>query len=121
MSEPTHEQIPIDFDPRWLGVLQRVKAQFGKAPNLESLLFLIGMNELGRLEENFSKEQKQDLMHIAVCRLLTYQGYYRLDGTDPDGWPRYIQEKRLDALSLEAQEELLKRNIIRYFDELENN
>jgi len=116
----SHEQVPIDFDPRWLTVLHRVKVQFGKKPKLESLLFLIGMNELGLIHKKFTKEQKQDLMHIAVCHLLSYSGYYKLAGRDDDGWPHYDQLKSLENMDLEAQETLLKQNIIRYFEALDS-
>jgi hypothetical protein len=119
MSDYTHEQVPIDFDPRWVDVLQKVKEQFGKKPNLESLLFLIGMNEVGHLKNKFTKEQKQDLMHVAVCHLLSKEGYYMYVGNDDDGWPHYQAVLSLDPLSLEAQETLLKQNIIRYFEALE--
>ncbi|HAE14008.1 MAG: hypothetical protein H6548_03495 [Chitinophagales bacterium] len=115
---PIDEHVPIDFDPRWLAVLQQVKDQFGKKPNMESLLFLIGINELGTLNTSFSKEQKQDLMHIAVCTLLEPEGYYESLGPDEDGWPHFALIKRFDVLSLEEQETLLKQNIIRYFERL---
>lgn len=117
MDDITHELVPIDFDPRWIQVLQRVKEQFGKKPNLESLLFLIGMNELGKINISFTKEQKQDLMHIAVCHLLSYDGFYMYMGTDADGWPHYEVIRSFRDLDMEGQETLLKQNIIRYFEQ----
>ena len=45
--------------------------RFGKKPDLEAILFLIGMQEYGQLKDKFTKEQKQDLMHVAVCLLLS--------------------------------------------------
>ncbi len=113
----THEEIPIDFDPRWIAVLQRLRDQFGKKPELETILFLIGMNELGKVEDKFSKEQKQDLMHIAVCRLLSADGYYRLAGWDDDQWPMWEATKELPAWSAAEQEIIIKQHIIRYFEE----
>lgn len=113
----THEEIPIDFDPRWIAVLQRLRDQFGKKPELETILFLIGMNELGKVRDKFSKEQKQDLMHIAVCRLLSADGYYRLAGWDDDQWPMWEATKELPAWSAAEQEIIIKQHIIRYFEE----
>jgi hypothetical protein len=117
-DDQTHENIPIDFHPKWLQVLQLVKEQFGKKPNLESLLFLIGINELGINKIHFTKEEKQDLMHLATCRLLSYEGYYTLLGLDTDNWPVWEIAARLPAMSNAEQESLLKKNIIRYFEEL---
>ncbi len=115
----THEFLPVDFDPEWLAVLQQLKDQFGKKPNLEAILFLIGINELNTLRREFNKEEKQYLMHIAVCKLLSMNGYYRYVGKDAEGWPQWEQNTQLPALGIIDQEELLKRNIIKYFKSLE--
>lgn len=117
MSDLTHESIPVDFDPRWVRVLSLMKEQFGKKPELETILFLIGMNELGKISEQFTKEQKQDLMHIAVCKLLSYNGFYYLAGWDDDGWPMWEVTETLPALDAYEQETLLKKSIIHYFEE----
>jgi hypothetical protein len=108
----------IDFDPAWLAVLRRVQERFGKKPDLQALLFLIGIQELGQLQEKFSKEQKQDLMHVGVCRLLSPLGYYRYLGRDDDGWPHYEATTELPRWAVDEQERVLKRQVIRYFDEL---
>lgn len=100
-------------------VQARLKAQFGKIPNLDALLFLIGIQELGWWRKKFTKEQKQDLMHIAVCRLLSEEGYYSFAGHDEDGWPHYEKTEDLPKLSLEEQEYLLQRQIVRYFAAME--
>ena len=49
---------------------------------MDAMLFLIGVQELGRWKEGFTKEEKQDLMHIAVCRLFTDDGHYEFVGRD---------------------------------------
>lgn len=117
MQGDTHEEVPVDFDPDWIAIMKLVKEQFGKKPNLETLLFLIGINELGLNKNTFTKEQKQDLMHIATCRLLSYEGYYTLLGLDTDNWPVWEISKRLPQISNEEQEIMLKKNCIRYFKE----
>lgn len=113
----THEEVPIDFDPRWIEVLRQLKERFGKKPELETILFLVGINELGRVEQKFTKEQKQDLMHVAVCRLLSYAGYYRLAGWDDENWPLWEPVLELPAWSGVEQETAIKKGIIRYFEE----
>lgn len=117
MAGLTREELPIDFDPRWIAVLRQMKDRFGKKPELEAILFLIGMNELGRLIEKFTKEEKQDLMHVAVCKLLSYDGFYRLAGWDDDNWPMWEATENLPQWSNDDQERVIKLNIIRYFEE----
>jgi hypothetical protein len=90
-------------------------AQFGKTPDINAILFLIGVQELGKGKKNFTKEEKQDLMHIAVCKLLSLSGYYELEGTDSDGWPHWKLVKKLPFLDLTSQEKLLKAYILAYF------
>ena len=109
----------LDF--HWLRVKHLVKDTMGlkQLPDLNGILFLIGMQELGRWKEDFSKEEKQDLMHIAVCRLLSYDGYYEFVGRDGDGWPHYKLLKGVPEKGVKNQETLLKHKVIQYFDEWE--
>jgi hypothetical protein len=90
----------------------------GKRPaDLNAVLFLIGVQELGKGTKSFSKEEKQDLMHIAICKVLSLAGYYTLDGIDKEGWPHWIATKKLPRFDLMEQEKLLKIQIIQYFKE----
>lgn len=109
----------LEFE--WLRVRHLVKDAFGREglPDLNAILFLIGIQELGLPRQSFTKEEKQDLMHIAVCRLMAYDGYYEFAGRDADGWPHYRQVKKVPVKGVEEQEELLKLKAIRYFRELE--
>ncbi|MCS7019480.1 MAG: hypothetical protein RMJ87_10330 [Cytophagales bacterium] len=99
----------------WEALLERLEAHFGKKPDLNAILFLIGVQELGQGVRPFSKEEKQDLMHIAVCKVLSYAGFYELEGLDADGWPHWKPTAKLPFLNLRLQEELLKQHIIEYF------
>ncbi len=103
---------------RWYQVRNRVKEQFGDRPDINAMLFIIGMNEVGVVKDSWAKEEKQDLMHVAMCKLLSNDGYYHLTGHDADGWPVYEQTKSLPVLSLKEQDELLKLKIIEYFESL---
>jgi len=106
------------FALRWYQVRNRVKEQFGQRPDINAMLFIIGMNEVGIVKETWEKEEKQNLMHVAVCKLLSIDGYYNLTGTDADGWPHYELNTNIPPLHIKDQEELLKRKIVEYFETL---
>lgn len=106
------------FALRWYEVRNRVREEFGQRPDINAMLFIIGMNEVGIVKEVWEKEEKQNLMHVAVCKLLSSEGYYRLTKTDTDGWPHYEKQNNLPALSLKEQDDLLKRKIVEYFEAL---
>jgi hypothetical protein len=114
------EEWELDF--KWLEVRHKVREQLGRKepPDLNGLLFLIGIQELGRWKERFTKEEKQDLMHIATCHLLSYDGYYAFKGRDADGWPHYEMIRPFRVKGVKDQSVILKENIIRYFTELES-
>ncbi|GIV39887.1 MAG: hypothetical protein KatS3mg033_1687 [Thermonema sp.] len=100
----------------WQKLLGKLEKIIGKRPqNMEAVLFLIGMRELGKGARRFSKEQKQDLMHIAVCRVLSKSGFYELEGVDEEGWPHWKLVKPLPKVDLLSQEALLMSHIIDYF------
>jgi hypothetical protein len=98
-----------------------VQARFNRPalPDLNALLFLIGVQELGRWRSDFTKEEKRDLMHVAVCRLLSVDGHYRFEGRDDEGWPHYALTSKIPPADLAGQEHLLKHKIIAYFEALE--
>lgn len=85
--------------------------------DIKSVLFLIGVQELGKGPQKFSKRQKEELMHIATCRLMSEMGFYELEGLDQDGWPHWKKVKEIPYYSLLEQELLLKQLIINYFEE----
>lgn len=107
-----------DFEQRWLNTENLLRERFGKLPDMEGMLFLIGVNELGRLpRRKFSKEQKQDLMHVAVCSLLSQLGYYQNIGRDDDGWPHFTELKPVAVKDMAEQERMLKECVVRYFEQ----
>jgi hypothetical protein len=113
------EEWELEFE--WLRVRSLVRERFRREvlPDLNAMLFLIGIQELGRWKTTFSKEEKQDLMHIAVCRLMSYDGYYAFVGRDADGWPHWELISPIPTADLKGQEHLLKERVIRYFNELD--
>jgi len=105
-----------DLQQRWWNLEAKLVERFGKKPDLEAILFLIGMQETGFIKEKITKEQKQDLMHVATCSLLAQSGYYELEGRDEEGWPHYKQLKTLPVLNAFEQENFLKDHVLLYFE-----
>ena len=101
----------------WKELLIKIEEQFENYPDLQAILFLIGVQELGKGAKNFSKQEKQDLIHIAICTLLSEEGFYKFTGVDQDGWPHWEVNKTIPKLPLMQQEKLLKSMVLKYFEE----
>lgn len=106
----------LSLQKDWLELLYKLKELTGKRPaDLNAVLFLIGLQELGQGPRSFSKEEKQDIIHIAICKVLSLAGYYVLEGVDGEGWPHWKLQKKLPRFDLIEQEKLLKIQILDYF------
>ena len=108
--------ISDDLQTRWWNLEAKLMERFGKKPDMEAILFLIGMQETGFVKSKITKEQKQDLMHVAVCTLLSESGYYLLEGKDEEGWPHFKQLKEMPSLNVIEQENFLKDHVLLYFE-----
>lgn len=106
-----------DLQARWWKLEEKLINRFGKKPDLESILFLIGVQEVRGAGHRFTKEQKQDLMHVAVCTILVPSGYYEHQGWDEDGWPHFKQIKELAPMGLHEQENFMKDHVLFYFSQ----
>ena len=107
----------LDLERQWLRLLDELSKILEKKPkDLNGVLFIIGVQELGRGAKLFSKEEKQDLLHIAICKVLSLSGYYQLEGLDKDGWPHWKLIKKLPHFDLLEQEKLLKMHVLEYFE-----
>ena len=105
----------------WEDLLDQLTTLVGKRPaDLNAVLFLIGVQELGKGPQKFSKRQKEELMHIANCRLFSELGFYELEGIDQDGWPHWTLVKPIPAYTLLEQEMIMRSLIITYFEPLLN-
>lgn len=107
----------LEQEKSWASLLTALEKLIGKKPkDLNAVLFLIGVQELGQGQKYFEKEEKQDLMHIGICKVLSLSGYYELEGLDKDGWPHWKLVKKLPHFDLLEQEKLLKMLVIEYFE-----
>ena len=105
-----------DFAFRWERVEAFFREKFGKPQTTEAILFLIGMRELGSAPREFTKEEKRDLMHMALCRLLSQMGFYELEYVDAEGWAHWRELKPLPHTDIFSQEHLLRTLIVEYFE-----
>ena len=112
---PEHFETEADFENRWNALLAEMETRFGKRPDLNALLLLIGVQELGQGVAVFTKEQKQDLMHIATCKLFSLSGHYELERIDEDGWPHYKLLRPVPFAFLKEQERMMKWHMLEYF------
>ena len=104
---------------KWNDLQAHTAKQFEmEKPDIKVMLFLIGVQELGKGPLKFNKRQKEELMHIATCRLFSAMGFYELEGLDQDGWPHWRLVKPIPNYTLLEQEMVIKSLIIDYFDEI---
>lgn len=102
---------------RWEKVVDQISRKFGDGEtlDLEAIIYLIGVQELGKIKKRYKKDDKVNLMHIAICRLLEPYGYYEFDHFDADGWPHYRVKEYLPTLKPGEQSILMKEAIVQYF------
>lgn len=111
----------IKLKEEWESVVKFLSDKFadGDTLDVDAILYLIGVQELGQGFQSFKKDEKINLMHIAICRLLEPYGYYEFDFIDPDGWPHYKSMEDLPALKGGEQTILMKEAIVKYFSSQE--
>ena len=102
---------------KWNNLKTKLSVDFSdnEIIDLDSIIFLIGLQELGQFQKRFNKQKKLEVIHIAVCKLLSDYGYYEFDYTDNEGWPHYKLIKKLPNLKAGEQTILMKKAIINYF------
>ena len=106
---------------KWDLLKTKLAGQFGDGEDLDldATIYLIGVQELGQGYRKFKKDEKVNLMHIAICRLLEPYGYYEFDYFDDDGWPHYKTLDTLPFLKPGEQTVMMKEAIVQYFEQLD--
>jgi len=107
----------IELKERWNILVEKLSEQFadGDSLKLDAIIYLVGVQELGQFHRKYKKDDKLDLMHIAICRLLEPYGFYEFDFFDEDGWPHYTVKEELPPLKAGEQSVLMKEAIVGYF------
>jgi hypothetical protein len=109
----------INLAAKWEALCEYIDKHFqpeGEV-DLDGILFLIGVQELGQGARKFSKDEKLNLLHIAICTVLQPYGYYQLKGLDPEGWPHFEIIEPLPQLKPGEQSRMMKEAVIQYFEE----
>ena len=106
---------------RWNLLVEKLSNQFadGDTLDLDGIIYLVGIQELGKFNKKFKKDEKVNIMHIAICRLLEPFGYYEFSHFDADGWPHYTIKEQLPHLKAGEQSVLMKDALVQYFLEKE--
>ena len=122
-SGPQNNKMARDeqLKQRWEELVKMLSNKFadGDTLDLDAIIYLIGLQELGQLNRKFKKDEKLHLMHIAICRLLEPFGYYEFEFFDEEGWPHYKILEQLPPLKAGEQSVLMKDAIVQYFLEKE--
>mgnify|MGYP000182752625 CR=1 FL=1 len=107
-----------ELKEKWEKLVKDISTRFGDGEelDLDAIIFLVGVQELGMGASKFKKDEKLNLMHIAICRVLEPYGYYEYEGRDPDGWPHYKVLGQLPSLKPGEQTLLMKEALVRYFE-----
>ena len=109
----------IQLKERWQELVEKLSDQFadGDLLELDAIIYLVGIQELGQYHKQYKKDDKIDLMHIAICRLLEPYGYYEFSHFDEDSWPHYTIKEELPLLKSGEQSVLMKEALVDYFIE----
>jgi hypothetical protein len=103
------------FEEKWKDVLVLAENHIGEKPDIPALLFLIGVQEVGKFGKKFTKDQKLDVMHVAICTLLSQYGFYEYNGHDEEGWPHFRETEKLPKMDALQQSKLMREAIVDYF------
>jgi len=107
-----------ELKTKWTNLKVKLSKDFSdnQLIDLDAIIFLIGLQELGQFQKKFNKQKKLEILHIAVCKLLSDYGYYQLEYIDQEGWPHYKLNENLPNLKPGEQTILIKKAVINYFE-----
>jgi hypothetical protein len=99
----------------WEELQLRLKERFGSEVDVDAILFMIGLQELSKPYRKYKKDEKLEVMHIAICALLEPFGFYEFEGRDPEGWPHWKLKENIPHLDAKQQNKLIIDAILDYF------
>ena len=105
-----------DLEVKFKELQNKLSIQFDGDLDVQGIIYLVGVQELGQGPKKYSKKEKMDLMHVAVCAILEPYGYFEYIGKDKDGWLHFEDKQKLPQLSNSQQLKLIKQGLIDYFE-----
>ena len=99
----------------WDKLVTWFEGEFKMEADVDAMLFLIGVQELGKGFEDFNKTQKMELIHIGICTVLSKDDYYQFSHKDKDGWPHYTLKKKIPFFRGQQQKDFIKKYLLEYF------
>ena len=102
---------------RWDNLITVLSDRFSQGQHLEieGVLYLVGLQELGQVHRKMKKDENVNLIHIGICTVLEPYGYYRFDFFDEEGWPHFELLESLPVLKPGEQSILMKEALVEYF------
>ena len=106
-----------ELKERWDALVTILSEKFsdGESLDVEGVLYLVGMQELGQVNRVMKKDDNVNLIHVGICSVLEPYGYYRFDYFDNDGWPHFELLEPLPPLKPGEQSILMKEALVTYF------
>jgi hypothetical protein len=106
-----------NVEKEWNELLLLLNEKFGNVDSLTNVLYLIGVQDLGKGFQAFTRQEKMQLIHIGGCRLLSRWDYYLLKGHDENYWPQWQMNPQQPLPGHHKREQLMKESAILYFQE----
>ena len=108
----------VNLVQRLFMISNLIKSIFGtrnKRLLKDYLGYVSRINDLESSYQKLKKDQKVEVMHVAVCALLSQWGYYEFTGHDEDGWPHWKETSKIPSLNAKQQDGLIREAIVEYF------
>tara|TARA_Y100000766_G_C18869951_1_gene587717 strand:+ start:203 stop:526 length:324 start_codon:yes stop_codon:yes gene_type:complete len=105
-----------NLEKNWEKLVTRLEDEFNQEITLKGLLYLIGIQELNFGVKKFDRHEKINVIHVAICKILTPFGFYKFRKIDEDGWPHYTELKAIKNLTEKEQENLMKEAVLKYLN-----
>jgi hypothetical protein len=117
LKMPLNQSRDQKLKERWEELVAVLSDRFsdGEALDVEGILYLVGLQELGQVHRKMKKDDNVNLIHIGICAVLEPFGYYRFDYIDDEGWPHFELLEELPPLKPGEQSVLMKEALVSYF------
>ena len=117
LKMPLNQSRDQKLKERWEELVAVLSDRFsdGEALDVEGILYLVGLQELGQVHRKMKKDDNVNLIHIGICAVLEPFGYYRFDFIDDEGWPHFELLEELPPLKPGEQSVLMKEALVSYF------